>query len=174
MAFFILIKGHITNFNFPYIKDDAKPRLADTQIHAEEEKVHYYEEISFESPDVYAIEIMTKKLKLLSPANFVEDALKVMRDLHIHHIPLEVDNRIVGIISERDIKGKPKNSRLVDSMERTVLCVSESTPLRHIISVFMHEYVHCLPVVDDGMRVTGIITDTDIYKWMLDNQKYYK
>lgn len=59
-------------------------------------------------------------------------------------------------------------------MSKTVLCSSESTPLRHIIEVFNHEQIRCLPVVDENMFVTGIITLKDILNWILENKKYYK
>lgn len=175
MAFFIQIKGNITELNFPYLDSSDKPRLADTRIHGEERKIHVYEIDQLKS-DVFAIEVMSKGIEMLSPANHVSRALELMKEKNIHHLPLQVDNRIVGIISYNDIlqfdRNKTlKDARIVDYMERTVLCVSESTPLRHIVSVFMHEYIHCLPVVDDDLMITGIITENDIFRWMLDKNK---
>lgn len=170
MAFFILVKGHVNPFKFSYLKDIEKPRLADTVIHGEHAAQYYNEDDS--QKEVYAIEVMSKTIHLLSPANYVGDARRLMEEKNIHHIPLEIDNKIVGFVSSNDIEKESNKKRLVDCMQRTLLCVSESTPLKHIVAVFFKEHIHGIPVVNSDLKVTGIITDSDIYRWLLNNDKF--
>ena len=175
MAFFVLVKGNINKFNFPYLKGSSSPRLADTLIHGADSSKDCKADIrGTKQKETFAIEVMSKKLVLLSPADTVRAAKDIFNFKNIHHIPLEVDNRIVGIISEKDLDQAPAKRRLVDFMQRTLLCASESTTLTDIALVFMHENIHSLPIVDDNFKVTGIVTDSDLYRWLIENDKFKK
>ncbi len=50
-------------------------------------------------------EIMTKDVKTLTPNNTVKDALRLIHENKIRHIPLVNEKQhVVGIVTERDIK----------------------------------------------------------------------
>lgn len=176
MAFYVVVKGNITNYDFKYLSDKATPRLNKTIISSEAKGVPQ-EQIEKLQNEVYALEIMTKKLQTLTPANKVKEAKEIMQTYNISHIPIMVDDIMTGLISNVDLDKSSRDDdeqlRLHKVMSKTVLCASESTPLRHIIEVFYHERIRCLPIVDSNMFVVGVITLKDILKWILDHKKYF-
>lgn len=176
MAFYIVVKGNITNFNFKYLSKNTIPRLNKTVITSDSKGIPK-EIIEHSSIEVYATQIMSKKLQTLSPANKIKDARDLMITYNINHVPIMVDNVMTGLISNIDIDNNKSSEdqeiRLHKVMSKTVLCASEGTPLRHIIKVFYHENIRCLPIVDNNMFTAGVITLKDILKWIVDNKKYY-
>lgn len=177
MAFYIVVKGNITNFDFKYLSSKAVPRLNKTVIPSQSKGVES-RNIKNSTEEVYAVEMMSKKLQTLTPANKMKEASEIMKTYNIHHIPIMVDGVMTGLISDVDIKKNATDDdneiRLHNVMSKTVLCASDSTPLRHIVKVFYHEQIRCLPIVDSNMFVVGLITLQDILKWVIDNKKYFK
>ncbi len=49
------------------------------------------------------IEVMTREPETLSPSDTVRDALDKMNAGHFRHLPVIAENRLVGIISVRDL-----------------------------------------------------------------------
>ena len=176
MAFYVVVKGNITNFDFKYLSEKAIPRLNKTIISSESKGVPQ-ETIKQSTAEVYAAEMMSKNLQTLTPANKIKEASDLMKTFNISHVPIMVDNVITGMISNVDIRNSNSSDdqeiRLHKVMSKTVLCASESTPLRHIIEVFYHENIRCLPIVDSNMFVSGVITLKDILKWIVDKKKYF-
>ncbi len=178
MSFFILVKNSIHEHEFSYLSDKKIKPLSDTQITQGREKVHHFHK-NHQGALVLAKDLMSKKIKTLTVGHKVYEAKQLMDKFNIHHIPVSEHDRICGLISSSDVQGLAddillKDEQLEHIMTNTVLCVSEETPLQHILEVFVHEYVHSLPVVDADLYLVGIITQTDIFKWILKHEKYKK
>jgi len=173
MSFYIVVKGNISNFDFKYLSGKAAPRLNKTILSSNTKGVEK-EVIRQSAVEVYAAEMMSKNLQTLTPANKVKEASEIMKTYNIGHIPILVDDVLTGIIALVDLDEHEDELRLHEVMSKTILCGSESTPLRHIIEVFYHEKIRCLPIVDSNMFLIGIVTLSDILKWVLEHKKYYK
>jgi predicted transcriptional regulator len=179
MAFYIVVKGKLTPFQFDYLDDSNPIRLERTLIHGDQNPKGKNKSAQEDlQKEVFAIEVMTSKIITLSPAAKIKDAKELMEKSKISHIPLLIDKLLTGMISKRDI---PTNAselegeiRLDKVMSKMVLCSSETTPLRHIAQVFLKENINSLPVVDSEFAVTGIITHRDLIRWLLDNQKFQR
>lgn len=179
MAFYIVVKGKITPFNFDYLDETNPVRLDKTLVHGETlPKGKNKGALEILEKEVFAIEVMTSKLITLSPAARVKDARDLMIKHKVHHLPLLIDNLLTGLISLKDI---PENAsehegemRLNTIMSKMVLCASEATPLRHVAQVFLTENINSLPILDSDLLLTGIITQRDLIKWLLRNQKFQK
>lgn len=174
MAFYLVVKGRLTPYQFQYLDNKTPIRLEKTLSHGEPKP----RENTVVPGEVFAIEVMTSKLITLSPAARIKEAAALMHAHKIHHIPLTIDRLLTGVISSRDIPenliGAEKEIRLDKVMSKIVLAASESTPLRHVAEVFLKENINCLPIVDDSYFVTGIITHRDMIRWLLKNQKFTK
>jgi acetoin utilization protein AcuB len=109
------------------------------------------------------------------------EALKLMQTRKIRRLPvIENDNRLVGIVSERDLlhaAPSPATSltvwemnyllwrlRVCDVMTAKVHTVSPTTPLQVAAQMMVDLKIGGLPVVDDKKHVVGVITETDIFK----------
>jgi acetoin utilization protein AcuB len=126
---------------------------------------------------------MTIKVFTISPDSYVSDAVKLMKEKKIKHLPVVKDNRLKGIISDRDIKEfSPSKATALDVYElhyllattkvkelmRTkVLAIAPNDPVEDAALKMLDNNIGSLPVVKDG-RVIGIISDRDIFRALVD------
>ena len=80
------------------------------------------------------------------------------------------DDRIAGIISERDIArvlseqgAKLLKMHVADVMTRSVRTCTPQDSVKHVMTVMTHNRIRHLPVIDDG-RLCGIISIGDVVK----------
>ncbi|WP_341501813.1 CBS domain-containing protein [Gallaecimonas sp. GXIMD4217] len=118
-------------------------------------------------------ELMTRHPHTLGPENTLKDALALMQDKHIHHIPILDDKgALVGLVSHRDAlsashsilarepAGQNGNTPLASFMTSKVVSVAPQAGLKEAGHYLQKHQYGCLPVLDDGVLV-GIITESD-------------
>lgn len=125
---------------------------------------------------------MTKKVFTLSPDDSVSDAVTLMKEKGIKHIPVLKNDKLKGIISDRDIKEfSPSKAttldiyelhylfaktKVKDVMKPRVITTSAETPVEEAAMVMYDNAVGCLPVTE-GRRLVGIISDRDIFNVLI-------
>lgn len=113
----------------------------------------------------------------------VVDALNLMKQEKIRRTPVLKENKLVGIVSDKDLLNaspSPVSSLSVweinylmskikvrEVMTKTVLTVSENTPIEEAARIMADNKIGGLPVLRDG-QVIGIITETDLFKIFLE------
>ncbi len=127
---------------------------------------------------------MTKHPITISQETPVAEALTFMRQNRIRRLPvLDRHGRLVGIVSEKDllyVSPSPATTlsvyevgyllskiRVEEIMTREVITVSPDTPLEQAARIMVDNKIGGLPVMEDGVLV-GIITETDIFKTLLE------
>lgn len=126
---------------------------------------------------------MTKKVFTVSPDDSISDALRIMRDKEIKHIPVLKEDKIKGILSDRDIKEfTPSKATTLDIyelhyllakikvkevMKSKVITTTPETPVEEAAMVMFDQNIGCLPVLENG-RLIGIISDRDIFRVLID------
>lgn len=126
---------------------------------------------------------MTRKVFTLNPDDSVTDAVGLMKEKGIKHVPVMREGRLKGIISDRDIKEfSPSRATTLDIyelhyllaktkvkelMKTKVVTTSPVTPVEEAAMVMFDCGIGCLPVLEDGMLV-GIISDRDIFRVLVD------
>jgi CBS domain-containing protein len=113
----------------------------------------------------------------IGPKDTVLDALKLMAEKDIGALVVLQDNRLVGIISERDyarkivLKGKASiSTRVKDIMTDKVYYVSPRTTIEECQALLTEQSVRHLPVLDEG-KLVGIISIGDVVKAIIDEQE---
>lgn len=99
-----------------------------------------------------------------------KSALQVMEQHAIHHLPvLDADDRLVGIVAERDLLfaalrflGSSVDVERV--MHRKVVTATPGMTVAAAASLMVAHAIGGLPVVDAGGNVVGVITETDVFK----------
>lgn len=108
----------------------------------------------------------------------MKKAMDLLKEHDIRHLPVLKDGeRLVGILSERDIKqASPSPATALEIREiyylldkvkvkqimtRRPYTVSSSAPIEEAALIIREKKIGCLPVVDDG-KLVGILTETDI------------
>lgn len=124
-------------------------------------------------------EWMTTVLVTVRPDDPVAQAQRLMRYRRIRHLPVVRDGRLVGIITDRDVRTalpSPATSfaagevrYLLDRllvervMSRTVVTVGPSASLADAVSLVLTHRIGALPVLD-GDQLVGILTETDLLR----------
>jgi magnesium transporter len=75
---------------------------------------------------------------------------------------LAADQKLLGVVSFRELFDAPSGARLRDIMRPGVVTVTDQTPQREVSELFRMSRLLALPVVDAEGRMQGIITADDI------------
>ncbi|MFQ5811088.1 MAG: IMP dehydrogenase, partial [Armatimonadota bacterium] len=102
----------------------------------------------------------------LEPNRKVRDALSIMERYHISGLPITDGGRLVGILTNRDLRFETNPDRLVsDVMTSENLVTAPVGTTLDEAKVILHENrIEKLPVVEDGAVLAGLITIKDIEK----------
>ncbi len=107
---------------------------------------------------------MTMSPHTVLPGQPMSAAHQLMRRHGFHHLPVVDDGKLVGIVSDRDLRlGTPPSSveTTIDTvMTRCVLAVTPETPLDEAVAILIASKCHCL-VVMNKTGVVGIFTASD-------------
>jgi CBS domain-containing protein len=113
-------------------------------------------------------EVMTTKLIVLSPDNTVMDVAKIMQAHNIGAIPVCSEDRIVGIVTDRDIvvrnianNGDPATTKVKDMMSPDVVTATPEMTGDEAARIMAHYKIRRLPVVD-GDKLVGIVAIGDL------------
>ncbi len=102
----------------------------------------------------------------LSPDNTIEDALQIMERYRISGVPITVQNKLVGILTNRDLRFEDdyrKKIREVMTSEGLVTA-PEGTTVEEAKEIFKRHRIEKLPIVDKDGYLKGLVTIKDIQK----------
>jgi IMP dehydrogenase len=102
----------------------------------------------------------------LSPEHIIGDALELMERYHISGVPITEDGKLVGIITNRDLRFENDPlKKIKDAMTKEDLVVApEGTTLEEAEKILKSHKIEKLPIVDDNFYLKGLITIKDIEK----------
>jgi IMP dehydrogenase len=107
--------------------------------------------------------LIIRDVVTVGPETTVEDLLRLMDERNIHGFPVvEEGNRLVGIVTSRDVRLADPTLRVRDVMTREVVTAKEETTLEEAKRILHKHRIEKLPIVDDGGSVKGLITMRDI------------
>ena len=116
---------------------------------------------------------MTREVETLTPETTAAEALALCRDRRIRHLPVVEDGRLVGIVSDRNLRsatpalGDPSRAealqsiRVADVMSREVSTAHPDDPIEQAANEMREKRIGCLPVVEHGTLI-GIVTSSDV------------
>lgn len=102
----------------------------------------------------------------LSPDHLLSDANELMRKYRISGVPITVRGKLVGIITNRDIRFETDFSqKIADVMtSKDLITAPQGTNLQQAQEILRKHKIEKLPIVDDNMMLKGLITIKDIEK----------
>jgi len=102
----------------------------------------------------------------ITSRNTIREALDIMAHFHISGVPVVNDGKLVGILTNRDIRFETNLELLVsDRMTgKNLITVKKGTTLNEAKSVLQEHRIEKLLVIDDEGTLCGLITVKDILK----------
>jgi IMP dehydrogenase len=102
----------------------------------------------------------------LSPDLKVSAALDLMKKYSISGVPITVNKKLVGILTNRDLRFETNVEQLIqDVMTKEDLVTAKvGTTLEQAKAILQKHRIEKLPVVDDNFNLKGLITIKDIEK----------
>jgi CBS domain-containing protein len=118
---------------------------------------------------MYVNEIMTERVSFLSPDASLKDAAKRMDDLNIGALPVRQGDRLVGIVTDRDIIIRsisagmdPNITQVRDAMTSPVTCCFEDNTVEEVARIMGSLQIRRLPVLNRSGELVGLISLDDL------------
>lgn len=112
-------------------------------------------------------DVMNKKVVIAKPDITLREASVIMNKFHIGSLVIVEKNKIVGIITERNIliavaEGRdPDLVTAEEIMSKKVITIEPDKRVEDAVKLMMEHKIKKLPVVAEG-KLVGIITASDI------------
>ena len=117
-----------------------------------------------------AIHVMTSPVITVSQFDTVKNALQIMHHENIDHLVVVNSNgHPLGVVTDGQLlrHGAESTSFVENLLTRSLIAVSPDTLVRDIALIFMEEKVSCVPVVNQGHQVAGIICRSDLLRLLV-------
>lgn len=122
---------------------------------------------------------MTAGVITVHPGETLRHAVNLLRMHRIRHLPVVEDGKLLGILTDRDIKratpsllsggGQTEHDRVLDQtrisqiMTREPISVRSDASIKEALELLVHRKIGALPVVDHD-ELVGIITEVDFLR----------
>ncbi len=102
----------------------------------------------------------------LAPDNTLSDADELMNKYHISGVPITENGKLVGIITNRDMRFETDLSRPISDImtSKGLITAPEHTTMEEAKRILQTHRIEKLPLVDDDGHLKGLITIRDIEK----------
>lgn len=106
----------------------------------------------------------------LSPDHLVSDAQELMARYHISGVPITENGKLVGILTNRDLRFETDFTRKISEVmtSKDLVTAPVGTTLEQARDILARHRIEKLPLVDENYMLRGLITIKDIQK----TQKY--
>lgn len=127
---------------------------------------------------------MSSDVMTIHLAQKVSDARRLLAEQPFDHLPVLSGTKLVGMLSSRDLlritfDAKNADARSVDAvldhsfaledvMTKNLTTIRGIDTIRHAAELLANGRFDSLPVVDDGGDLVGIVTTTDLIRYLLD------
>lgn len=112
---------------------------------------------------MYVRDLMTPRVIAVHPGDTLAVAREELRTNRIHHLIVMDGDRVVGLLSYRDLIGKEETESVSAVMSRDVCSVTPADTVKNAAAKMLGRTHGCLPVIDRG-EVLGILTTTDLLR----------
>jgi acetoin utilization protein AcuB len=126
---------------------------------------------------------MTKNPITVDPETSMMRASKILKEHNIRRLPVVDGGKLVGIVSDRDIKeASPSKAttldvhelyyllsevKIRDIMTKNPITVNENETILKCAAIMQEKKISGLPVLDDAGALVGIVSETEVYKVLL-------
>lgn len=99
----------------------------------------------------------------------LSQAIEIMNEMKIRHLPVLKGGELVGVLTDRDVKlvssfeaADPEKIKVEEACSYDPYFTSPQTPINEVVSHMARKKYGCAIVVDNH-KLVGILTEVDIY-----------
>jgi CBS domain-containing protein len=113
-------------------------------------------------------EAMTREVRVANPTQSIRDVAKIMAEIDAGSMPVGENDRLVGMITDRDIavravaQGLGPDTKIREVMSEEVMYCFEDEDLDDVAHNMGDIKVRRLPVLNRDKRLVGIISISDL------------
>jgi len=114
-------------------------------------------------------EIMTPNVEAISPGDTLEQAARKMEELNVGPLPVCEDDRIVGMLTDRDITVRataagcdPKTTLVSDAMSQDIISCYEDQDVQEAARLMKEKQIRRLLVLNRANKLVGIVSLGDL------------
>jgi len=113
-------------------------------------------------------EAMSRGVRLVSPSDPIREAALIMREIDAGSVPVGEDDRLVGMITDRDItvravaEGQGPDTPVREVMTAEILYCFEDDELDDVCEKMADQQIRRLPVLNESKRLVGIVSLGDL------------
>jgi acetoin utilization protein AcuB len=118
-------------------------------------------------------EIMKTDVYTLNSNQTVQDVMDLFEKKRIRHAPIVDDGKVVGIVTDRDLKdavpsrftvapkGEPYKKKVSEIMTPNPITAHPLDFVEEVAMIFYEQKIGCIPVVSN-QKLVGFLTETDL------------
>lgn len=122
---------------------------------------------------------MSSKIMTVDENTSMMKAVRIMKDSKIRRLPVVKDKKLVGIVTDRDLKeASPSKAttldvhelyyllseiKIKDIMTKSLIAIGPDESVERAAVLMLENKISGLPVVEDD-KLVGIITETDVFR----------
>ena len=123
---------------------------------------------------------MSSKVVSVEMDDSLAEVKRIFDNAHFHHLVVIANNKLVGVISDRDLLKalSPNidsagvtakdlaclNKKAHQIMSRNPITLPESASIKNAVDTFNKHKISCIPIVDDNNQLKGIVSWRDIMR----------
>jgi CBS domain-containing protein len=116
------------------------------------------------------LDVMTRDVQTVSPQETIQRAAQLMDELNVGAIPVTDGDKLVGMITDRDITVRsvavgqdPGTTRVTDVMSTDVRTCTTSQGVEDVMNQMADVQVRRIPVLDEASgKIVGIVSLGDV------------
>lgn len=114
-------------------------------------------------------DVMTVEVRVAHPDTPLVEAARQMREHGIGLLPVTEGERLIGVITDRDMVVRciaenqdPRLMRVAEIVSVAIVCCFDDEPVKRAKALMLEQGVRRLPVIDRSDRLVGIVSQSDL------------
>ena len=114
-------------------------------------------------------DVMTREVEIVEPDATLKEVSQRMKALDIGVLPVCENDRVIGLITDRDItvraiaEGRnPSTTKASEIMSQDLICGFEEQDVKEAASIMEERQIRRMPVLDRNQHIVGIVSLGDL------------